>query len=159
MRRCRATFSALAAALTATLCALLALTLATDTAAALPGAAAHASAPEADRATPEGDRAPQARTAPGTAAAEATVPTAGPVTTASSIRENRHPGPVEDCRHRRAIRATVVTAAPQPEPCEQCCAPAATVPAPHAPRAALHPACAATPAPGERPALLQVFRC
>jgi hypothetical protein len=138
-------FRAVLGALTVALCALLALAVATDAAVAHPGI----KATETDLVY----AAPVAAAAAGVAAAPGQTPGA------FNVEEDRHPDPYDDCRHRRAIRATVGAPTPQPEPCELCCIPEPPAHTALSRRPAVHPACAAVPAPGERPALLQVFRC
>ncbi|MDI3388797.1 hypothetical protein QIS99_21760 [Streptomyces sp. B-S-A8] len=140
MRRCRA----LIGALTAALCVLLALALATDSAVTHPGGPT-----------------PAAGT-PYTAVAAAPVsPVAvGQGRGAANVEHDRHPGPFDDCRHRRAIRVSAAVSAPQSEPCACCAAPEPAVHPARTPESVTgHAAVAAVPDPGERPSLLQVFRC
>ncbi|MDI3407264.1 hypothetical protein [Streptomyces cavernicola] len=142
MRRCRA----LLGALTAALCTLLALAVAADTAVARSG--------------------PQHPAADTPYAAVAAAPAAGPVAGtargfgASNAEQDRHPGPFDDCRHRRANRASVAAPVLQTEPCTACTAREPAAHTARTPRSATgHAAVAAPLDPGERPALLQVFRC
>ncbi|MFM9367902.1 hypothetical protein [Streptomyces sp. Da 82-17] len=141
MRRCRA----LLGLLTAALCALLALAVATDSAVAGPA-----------------DQNPAA-TDPYAAVAAPPAPAglaAGPGRGAANAEQDRHPGPFDDCRHRRAIRAAVAAPVPLPDPGTAAAAPAPAAHPARAPRSVTgHAAVAAAPDPGERPALLQVFRC
>ncbi|MDQ8703001.1 hypothetical protein RCO28_10945 [Streptomyces sp. LHD-70] len=144
MRRCRTLLGVLFTALSA----FLALAVATGSAVAHPGDPTSAA------------------TIPYAAAAAAPASFGAPAAAgqghgASNVEQDRNPGPFDDCRHRRAIRASV--AAPLPQPCAACAACAAPGPVAHpagTPRTATgHAAVAAVLDPGERPALLQVFRC
>ncbi|MDI3418949.1 hypothetical protein [Streptomyces luteolus] len=143
MRRCRGLFGAL----TVALCALLALAVTTDSAMAHPGAPTSAATIPyaAAAAAPASFGAPAA---------------AGQGHSASNVEQDRHPGPFDDCRHRRAIRASVAAPVAQPEPCDCCASPERPAHTVRVPRPVSgHAAVAAAPDPGERPALLQVFRC
>ncbi|MFC7306895.1 hypothetical protein ACFQVC_22020 [Streptomyces monticola] len=152
--------------LIAALCTLLAFVLATDTAAAHPGGETRAGDP-----APVAAAAPEPQAAPSTAPAAAStasaaasaastppqVPDARPQAAVSVPGDHR--GPFDDCRHRRATRASVAAPAPQPESGDLC---GAVLPSGRAASAPAVPRCtteAVPPRPGERQVLLQIFRC